>query len=162
MLAAGSPTHPEHRFMNPIFSQAHHICIVVADIGAAQRYYESIGIGPWHDYPPLSDFTDLTMPNPDGFRQLIFKYADLPNLQLQLCEPGSADTPQRRFLERKGPGVFHVGFSVDDLGTAEQQATAVGLAPLMRGRRPDGSGFTYFDTEDEAGVILEVRKAKGS
>ncbi len=148
--------------MMTIFNQAHHICIVVADIAAAMRYYERLGIGPWHDYPPLSDFTDLKMPDPDGFRRLIFKYADLPNLQLQLCEPGPADTPQRRFLDSKGPGVFHVGFSVGDLNLAEQAGKAVGLEPLMRGRRPDGSGFTYFDTADDAGVILEVRKAKGS
>lgn len=148
--------------MTSIFNQAHHICIVVRDMAAALRYYESIGIGPWHDYPPLSDFTELQMPNEDGFRQLIFKYADLPNFQLQLCEPGSADTPQKRFLESKGPGVFHVGFSVGDLAAAEQAGTDVGLDPLMRGRRPDGSGFTYFDTAAQAGVILEVRKAKGS
>lgn len=84
------------------------------------------------------------MPNADGFRQLIFKYADLPGLQLQLCEPGPADTPQRRFLETKGPGVFHLGFAVGQLSDAEQAGKTAGLQPLMRGRRPDGSGFTYF------------------
>jgi hypothetical protein len=26
-----------------------------------------------------------------------------------------------------------------------------------RGRREDGSGFTYFDTEGDLGVTLEVR-----
>jgi len=147
--------------MPPIFQQAHHICIVVPDMAAAVGYYESLGIGPWHDYPPLSEFTELQMPDADGFSQLIFKYADVPGLQLQLCEPGPGDTPQRRFLETKGPGVFHVGFSVDHLNETETVAKKRGLAPLMRGRRPDGSGFTYFDTAEKAGVILEIRKAKG-
>jgi len=146
--------------MNEIFQQAHHICIVVPDIGAAIRYYESIGIGPWHDYPPLQEYSELEMPNAEGFRQLHVKYADLPGLQLQLCEPGPADTPQRRFLDSKGPGVFHLGFSVDQLNATEQVAKEIGLTPLMRGRRPDGSGFTYFDTADKAGIILEIRKAK--
>ncbi|HVJ41618.1 MAG TPA: VOC family protein [Dongiaceae bacterium] len=146
--------------MSPIFQQPHHICIVVADIAAAIRYYESLGIGPWHDYPSLTEYTEVEMPNETGFRQLVFKYCDLPGLQLQLCEPGAADTPQRRFLESKGPGVFHLGFSVDRLNDAEQAGKAAGLTPLMRGRRPDGSGFTYFDTADKAGIILEIRKAK--
>lgn len=146
--------------MSPIFQQPHHICIIVPDISAAIHYYESLGIGPWHDYPPLSEFTELEMPNADGFRQLIFKYADLPGLQLQLCEPGPADTPQRRFLETKGPGVFHLGFAVGQLSDAEQAGKTAGLQPLMRGRRPDGSGFTYFDTAEKAGIILEIRKAK--
>jgi catechol 2,3-dioxygenase-like lactoylglutathione lyase family enzyme len=146
--------------MIDIFQQAHHICIVVPDIAAALRYYESIGIGPWHDYPPLQEYSELQMPNADGFRQLIVKYADLPGLQLQLCEPGTADTPHRRFLDSKGPGVFHVGFMVDRLEETEQIAKEAGLTPLMRGRRADGSGFTYFDTAKQAGVILEIRKAK--
>lgn len=146
--------------MSEIFQQAHHICIVVPDIAAAIRYYESIGIGPWHDYPPLQEYSELEMPNAEGFRQLRVKYADLPGLQLQLCEPGPADTPQRRFLDSKGPGVFHLGFSVDQLNATEQAAREIGLTPLMRGRRPDGSGFTYFDTADKAGIILEIRKAK--
>lgn len=145
-----------------LFQQPHHICIVVPDMAAAIQYYESIGIGPWHDYPPLREYTELEMPNEAGFHALVFKYCDLRGLQLQLCEPGPADTPQRRFLESKGPGVFHIGFSVDHLNAAEQAGKAAGLAPLMRGRRPDGSGFTYFDTADKAGVILEIRKAKSA
>ena len=55
--------------------------------------------------------------------------------------------------------MFHLGFSVPDLAAAEAQAGTAGIAPLMRGRRTDGSGFTYFDTESRAGVVLEVRKA---
>jgi methylmalonyl-CoA/ethylmalonyl-CoA epimerase len=145
---------------NAVFQKAHHICIVVPDIAAATRYYESIGIGPWHDYPSLSEFTEIKMPNEDGFRELIFKYADVPGLQLQLCEPGKADTPQRRFLETHGAGVFHLGFSVDQLDATEDVAKKGGLPPLMRGRRPDGSGFTYFDTAEKAGVVLEIRKPK--
>jgi len=49
--------------MSPIFQQPHHICIVVPDIAAAIRTYESVGIGPWRDYPPLSEYTELEMPN---------------------------------------------------------------------------------------------------
>ena len=33
------------------------------DIAAAIRTYESVGIGPWHDCPPLSEYTELEMPN---------------------------------------------------------------------------------------------------
>ena len=46
------------------FRQLHHICLVVHDIDATQAYYESIGIGPWQEYPPLTEYTDLDVPNP--------------------------------------------------------------------------------------------------
>ena len=45
---------PEHVKKNP-FHKPHHICIVVKDIEKTKGYYESIGIGPWLDYPPLGE-----------------------------------------------------------------------------------------------------------
>jgi catechol 2,3-dioxygenase-like lactoylglutathione lyase family enzyme len=43
------------RIGNSVFRHVHHVCIVVPDIQAAVSYYESIGIGPWKDFPPLGD-----------------------------------------------------------------------------------------------------------
>ena len=142
--------------MDGPFTKLHHVCVVVRDIDAAQAFYESVGIGPWIDYPPLGEYTDLTVPDPDGFRALKYRYAWIGEQQWQLCEPGPGDTPQRRFLEERGEGVFHVGFEVPDADAAERATAA---APLMRGRRENGSGFTYFDTAAQAGVILEIRKS---
>jgi catechol 2,3-dioxygenase-like lactoylglutathione lyase family enzyme len=138
------------------FDRLHHLCVVVHDIDRAQAYYESLGIGPWHDYPPLHEYTELDVPEPDGFRALKYRYAWIGDQQLQLCEPGPEPTPQRRFLDEKGEGVFHVGFEVPDANTAEQDVAA---PPLMRGRRTNGSGFTYFDTAEHAGVVLEIRQS---
>src|SRR6202012_4987104 len=88
------------------FDKLHHICIVVADIDAAQAWYESIGIGPWQAYPPLTEYTDLSVPDPDPFLNPKYRVCNLPSLQLQLCEPGDAPSPQRDFLDTKGGGVF--------------------------------------------------------
>jgi catechol 2,3-dioxygenase-like lactoylglutathione lyase family enzyme len=138
------------------FERLHHLCVVVHDIDRAQAYYESVGIGPWHDYPPLHEYTELDVPDPDGFRALKYRYAWIGDQQLQLCEPGPEPTPQRRFLDEKGEGIFHVGFEVADVNAAE---TKIPAAPLMRGRRTNGSGFTYFDTAEQAGVVLEIRQS---
>jgi catechol 2,3-dioxygenase-like lactoylglutathione lyase family enzyme len=141
------------------FAKVHHICIAVPDIDAAIAYYESLGIGPWHDYPPLEQFTTLDVPDPDGFRRLDYRYAWIGGFQLQLVQPGPEPTPQRRFLDERGAGVFHIGFEVPDADAADAQAAGMGVAPLMRGRRDDGSGFTYYDTADRAGVVLEIRQS---
>jgi catechol 2,3-dioxygenase-like lactoylglutathione lyase family enzyme len=137
----------------------HHVCIVVRDIAASEVFYTSVGIGPWHDYPPLDQYTELDVPSRDGFLGMKYRYTDIENLQIQLCQPPEIDCPQRRFLDEKGEGVFHLGFSVLDLALGENEAQNAGVAPLMRGRRTNGSGFTYFDTAEQAGVVLEIRKA---
>ena len=140
-----------------IFNRMHHVCIVVHDVEKSAEYYAAVGIGPWRDYPSLSAYTEIRMPNDDAFKSLKFKYANLENMQVQLCQPGPEDGPQRRFLDTRGEGVFHLGFEVPDCDAAEKAGTELGLTPLMSGRRDDKSGFTYFDTAERAGVVLEVR-----
>ena len=145
--------------MDTPFHQLHHICLVVHDIDKTQAFYESAGIGPWQDYPPLTEYTDLEVPNREAFRSLRYRVVDLDNVQLQLCQPPQDDCPQRRFLDTHGEGVFHLGFE-SDVRPAVDQAAELGIDVLMRGQRDNGSGFVYFDTEDGAGVVLLARKTR--
>ncbi|MCU1655435.1 MAG: glyoxalase [Pseudonocardiales bacterium] len=143
--------------MTTPFRQLHHICLVVHDIDQTVAYYESLNIGPWQDYPPLTEYTRLETPNPDAFHQMKYRFTDLDNFQLQLCQPPDLDCPQRRFLDDHGEGVFQLGFE-SDVDAAVAQGTALGLDVIMRGQRDNGSGFVYFDTLDRAGVVLMARK----
>jgi methylmalonyl-CoA/ethylmalonyl-CoA epimerase len=147
--------------METPFRHLHHICLVVHDIDEAQAYYESIGIGPWREYPPLSEYVDLDTPNPEAFHQLKYRLVELDNVQLQLCEPPAADCPQRRFLDTHGAGVFHIGFEAD-VDIAIEQARGFGVDVLMRGQRDNRSGFAYFDTYGGAGVVLLARRTPTS
>jgi methylmalonyl-CoA/ethylmalonyl-CoA epimerase len=90
--------------MTELFRELHHICIVVRDIDASVAWYESAGIGPWQDYPPLTEYTWLSVPNPDAFHALKYKVANLGNVQLQLCQPPVL--PDQRV---HGPTLAHRG-----------------------------------------------------
>jgi methylmalonyl-CoA/ethylmalonyl-CoA epimerase len=141
-----------------IFNKLHYICIVVHDLDRARAYFESVEIGPWIEYPPLAEYSDLSVPNPDAFMKMRYQVCNIGNAQLQLCQPPEQDCPQRRFLNEEGEGVFHIGFEVPDVDAAEAKGVADGLRVKMRGRRSNGSGFTYFDTAGQAGgVTLLVR-----
>lgn len=144
--------------MSRPFQTVHHFCIVVADIKAAVRFYESIGIGPWRNFPPLTQYTALEVPDRAAFLDLTYMYTELGELQIQLVQPGAGDSPQGRFLRRTGGGVFHIGFSVDDVVRATDCVAEFGFLPWMKGRHPSGAAFAYFDTASAAGVTLEVRQ----
>ena len=144
------------------FSTLHHVTIVVRDIERAVAFYESMGFGPFVDYPPLTEYVKLDVPDQAGFRNVRFKCVQVGPIQIQLCQPGGGDSLYKRFLEKKGEGVFHLGFVVDDVNDAEAQLRASGLRVLSSGRRQDGSGFSYMDTETQAGVVLLVRQSPGS
>jgi methylmalonyl-CoA/ethylmalonyl-CoA epimerase len=145
---------------NNAFGKPHHICIVVKDIEKTKSYYESIGIGPWVDYPPLVEYTKLNVIDESGFFDTRFVYTHIGNLQLQLAQPGEGRTIYKDFLETKGEGVFHIGFEVDDVDAVEKQLTDNEMKVLASGRRDDGSGFSYLDTKEQAGVTLLVRQTK--
>jgi catechol 2,3-dioxygenase-like lactoylglutathione lyase family enzyme len=139
------------------FDRLHHICIVVHDIDRTQAYYESIGIGPWEAYPPLTEYEELEVPSREGFMAMRYRICNLPTVQLQLCQPNDDPSPQRIHLDSKGEGVFHIGFEVPDADAAEDEARHDGVPVLMRGRRPNRTGFTYYDTADRAGVVVLTR-----
>src|SRR5438046_9189435 len=146
-----------------IFQTLHHVCIVVHDIEKSVAFYESVGVGPWRDFPPLTVFKEVDVPDYDAFLNLKYKFANIGNLQIQLCQPGEGKSAQKIFLDTRGEGVFHLGFTVPDSDAAETEGEQLGLKRKMSARVPDSGGFTYFDTADcGAGVLLEVRAAKFS
>ncbi|HTN48660.1 MAG TPA: VOC family protein [Burkholderiaceae bacterium] len=142
----------------PLFRHLHHVCIVVHDLDRSVRYYESLGFGPWYDYPKGQPFVVLEVPNRAASDAMRYKCLDLDNVQIQLCQPPRADSPQRRFLDEHGEGVYHLGFEVGDIDEGIAAGKALGLDVVAHGKRADASGFAYFDTADYAGVVLEIRK----
>ncbi|MDX1709176.1 MAG: VOC family protein [Desulfobacterales bacterium] len=142
-----------------VFNKLHHISIVVRDAEKTQKYYESIGIGPWMDYPPMKEYVKINVPDENGFYNLKIKCVQIGSVQLQLVEPGEGDSLYKDHLEEKGEGVFHIGFEVNDIRATDAKIEAMGLNVLSSGRRENGSGFSYLDTASEAGVVLLVRQS---
>ena len=141
------------------FNKLHHISIVVKDVEKTQTFYESIGIGPWLDYPPMKEYVKINVPDENGFYNLKIKCAQIGPVQLQLIEPGDGESLYKDHLRKKGEGVYHLGFEVDDISAADAEIEAMGLKVLSSGRRENGSGCSYLETASEAGVVLLVRQS---
>ena len=144
------------------FSTLHHISIVVRDINAAVKFYESIGIGPFESYPPIKEYVKIDVPDKEGFYSLTIKCARIGPVELQLIQPGKGKSLYKDFLEKKGEGVYHLGFGVEDIEGSEADVRAMGLGVISSGRRENGSGFSYLDTADKAGVTLLIRQSPPS
>jgi len=141
------------------FSELHHISIVVKDIDEAAGFYNSIGIGPFVDYPPMKEYVKLNVPDEDGFYNLRIKVARMGPVDLQLIQPGEGESLYKDFLEKKGEGVFHMGFVVEKIDQSEADVKELGLNVISNGRREDGSGFAYLDTAQKGGVTLLIRQS---
>jgi catechol 2,3-dioxygenase-like lactoylglutathione lyase family enzyme len=151
MMSTQTSNHP--------FSVLHHLSIVVADIEKATRYYESIGIGPFAEYPPMSEYVKIDVPDEEGFYNLKIRCAQIGPVQLQLIQPGEGKSLYKDHLEQKGEGVYHLGFVVEDIDASEQTVRDMGIEVISSGRRGNGSGFAYLGTAPEAGVTLLIRQS---
>jgi len=143
------------------FSKLHHLAIVVKNMDEAIKFYTSIGIGPFEDYPPLREYIKLDVPDEVGFHKVKIKVVQIGPTQIQLIQPGEGKSLYKEFLEKKGEGVYHLGFVVDDVDESEAELRKLGLEVLSSGRRENGSGFSYMDTARKGGVTLLIRQSPG-
>ena len=141
------------------FAELHHVSIVVRDIEESVRYYTSIGIGPFVEYPPMREYTKINVPDEEGFYNLRIMVARIGAVDLQLIQPGAGESLYKNHLEKKGEGVYHLGFVVDDIEEAEAEVRKKDLNVISNGRRNDGSGFAYLDTAEKGGVTLLIRQS---
>ena len=149
-------TEPEHQ--TP-FKTLHHLSLVVHNLDATVGYLDKLGFGPWFDYPPISEYVVLEGMNREEFEKTRIRCTQIGPIMLQVIAPPPGESKYRSFLDTHGPGVFHLGFEVDDVDAAEAEVSGKGLEILMRGQRENGSGFCYFDSTGDVGVALLVRQS---
>jgi methylmalonyl-CoA/ethylmalonyl-CoA epimerase len=89
--------------------------------------------------------------------------ADAPtgSSYVQLLEPLRPDTPVGRFLARKGEGVHHVGYGVDDVTAALAAIGATGVRLLDERPRHGsmGASIAFLHPKDVGGVLTELVQA---
>jgi hypothetical protein len=139
------------------FCTFHHVHVIVDDMEHTQSYLNSIGI-PIYDYPWRGGWTELRGLDEETFKELGYKRALIGNVHFQFMSPGQRDSPHKQIAAEFGQRVYSIGFLVSNVDAAEEELIRRGLTVLMRGRRSDGFGFTYFNTADKLGINLCIRQ----
>ena len=80
---------------------------------------------------------------------------------VQLLEPLGRDTPVGRFLDRRGEGLHHVGYAVDDIEAALESLAAQGISLVdTRPRHGSlGASIAFAHPRDLFGVLTELVQA---
>lgn len=123
-----------------------HVGIAVRDLDAAVALYaRAFGIEPVHRERMVED----------GVEEVLL---DVGGSFVQLLGALGPQTPVGRFLERRGPGVHHVGYRVDDVAEALERLRAEGVRLVdevpRRGSRGTTIGFVH--PADMGGVLVEL------
>lgn len=89
---------------------------------------------------------------------------DVGENHVELLRPLGPDTAVGKFLAKRGPGLHHVAYRVDDIEAALQSLRAAGLRLIDERPRTGirGSRVAFLHPASTAGVLTEiVQPAKG-
>ena len=129
-----------------LLTEIDHVAIAVNDLEAAIAYYQAT-FGAEVDHREVVES--------DGVEEALLKVADS---YIQLLTPTRDDSPVARYLERKGEGLHHIGYRVDDCGVALQAVKDGGGRVIDEAPRPGSRGTTVAFVHPKAafGTLIEL------
>jgi methylmalonyl-CoA/ethylmalonyl-CoA epimerase len=123
-----------------------HLAVVVEDIDRALAFWR--------------DALGLPLGRIEHIQEQRAQVAFLPvgDSQIELVRPTDSDSGTARFLAKRGPGVHHVSFEVDDLAAVLSQLKARGVRLINEQPVPGAGGMlvAFVHPESTGGVLVEL------
>lgn len=129
-----------------ILTEIDHVAIAVRDLEAAIDYYgKAFGAEVQHREVVESD----------GVDEALIKVADS---YIQLTAATRPDSPIARFIDRRGEGLHHVGYRVEDCAAALASMVEAGATPIDPEPRPGSRGTTvaFVHPKGSFGTLIEL------
>ncbi len=127
-----------------------HVGIAVASLDSSLAIFRELGLEETHREVVESQKVRTAFLPADGVR-------------IELLEPTADDSPISKFLARRGPGIHHLCFAVDDLDSALARLAERGYRLLNRSPVPGAGGkrVAFLHPEAGGGVLIELTEHAG-
>ncbi len=129
-----------------LLTEIDHVAIAVHDLEQAISFYEkAFGASVVH----------REIVENDGVEEALIKVADS---YVQLTTATREDSPIAKFLAKRGEGIHHVGYRVDDCAAALEAMLAAGATPIDAEPRPGSRGTTvaFIHPKGALGTLIEL------
>lgn len=123
-----------------------HVAIAVHNLEDAISYYEDVfGATIEHRETVTSDLVDEAL-------------IKVGTSYIQLLAPISDESPVAKFLAKRGEGLHHVGYRVDDCSETLRNIRSKGIPTLDEVPRPGSRGTTvaFIHPKDALGTLIEL------
>jgi methylmalonyl-CoA/ethylmalonyl-CoA epimerase len=130
----------------PLPTEIDHVGIAVRDLEAAvEEYRSAFGLEPVH----------RERVDDQGVEEVLFRVGAS---YLQLLAATGPDTPVGRFLDKRGEGVHHVGYRVEDVAAMLDALRLSGVPLVDENPRPGSRGTTvaFVHPKGFRGVLIEL------
>ena len=85
-------------------------------------------------------------------------------VKIELIQPTHPDSPIRKFLEKRGEGMHHIAFRVENIDESLKELSGKGVNLIDEKARigADGAKIAFIHPRDMKGVLIElVERAEG-
>jgi methylmalonyl-CoA/ethylmalonyl-CoA epimerase len=134
--------------MDSLFTKIDHVGIAVPDLDDAIAFYrENFGIVSVHE----------EVNDEQGVREAMLSVGD-GSTRIQLLAPLSSESTIAKFIDRNGPGVQQVAYTVDDIDAVSATLRERGLRLLYDEPRrgTSDSRVNFVHPKDAGGVLVEL------
>jgi methylmalonyl-CoA/ethylmalonyl-CoA epimerase len=123
----------------------------IAHIGIAVRGLDEL----LHFYRDVLGMPETPLADSDGARIVGLVAGDS---LVELLEADTPDSPIGRFVAKRGPGIHHVCFAVDDLDAALERCRAAGIRLIDETPRvgAEGKRIAFLHPSTTGGVLVEL------
>lgn len=132
--------------------KVHHIGIAVKSLDEALKFFSDVlGL----------EVERTVVVEEQGMRAAWLRIGDV---LLELMEPLGPEGPVAKFLSKRGEGVHHVAFLVDDMGAVAEALRRAGAVLVYEEPRVshDGSKYNFIHPKSAHGVLVELREEGAS
>ena len=122
-----------------------HIAIAVNDVEASAKVYQkALGI----------DEIEFETVESEGVKVAIIS---MENGRIELMQPTKDDSPIKKFLDKKGPGLHHIALETDNIEGEVERMEGCGVQFLGK-VRPGSAGtkVTFIHPKSLEGVLAEL------
>ena len=129
-----------------LLTEIDHVAIAVRDLEAAIDYYQR-AFGATVEHREIVES--------DGVEEALLRVAES---YIQLLTPTSDASPVAKAIEKRGEGLHHIGYRVDDCGVALDSMIAAGATPIDKAPRPGSRGTTvaFIHPKGSFGTLIEL------
>ena len=127
-----------------------HIGIAVKDISSACNIYERLLNAELYK----TEYVDS-----EGVKTAFFRSG--PN-KIELLEATTADSPISKFIEKRGEGIHHIAFDVEDIEAEMTRLKSQGFVLLSDKPKPgaDNKLVCFIHPKSTNGVLIELCQSK--
>lgn len=134
-----------------MLEKIHHLGYAVEDLEAASRFYEKRFGAKLEEPEEVAD---------QGVKTAMFRVGES---MVELLEPTHPDSPVGKFLSKRGEGLHHVAFEVEDIGARLGELERDGVELIDREPRVGAGGtrMAFVHPKSAFGVLTELVEPDG-